>query len=568
MKQNRLTGFLYGLTALLLAALSAGPTLLAAPQTMTVVARDGTRLATDVYLPEGAGPWPAILIRTPYNKAAAAGIGADGARRGYAVVVQDCRGRFASTGENLPFHRDHEDGPDTLRWLLKQPWCNGRVGTWGGSAVAITQLLMVGRDAPQPLCQHLTVGEPNLYAGMFPGGVFKKAMIEDWLRLAQWGTNALAAWEAHPTYDAYWQERDVSPRYPRANTAAVHLGGWYDIFAQGTINSFAGYQTRGGPAARGRQKLVMGPWTHGVLQNKAGDLTFPEHAKRPPGDVHDPWKWFDFHLKGASNGFDRLPAVTYYVMGDVSDPAAPGNQWRTAAQWPPVPTRDTPWYLHADRRLAPEKPAASRAALSYLYDPANPVPTLGGYQLTIPAGPKDQRPIEGRPDVLVFTSAPLAEPLEVTGRVRARLWISSDAPDTDFFVRLCDVYPDGRSINVCEGQLRARFREGFNREVPLRPGRVYPLDVDLWSTSIVFNRGHCLRVHVTSSSAPGSDPNPNTGDPFRARDYHRTARNVVYLDALRPSHVLLPVAAQPVSHAGRAAATPERPTAQRAGPAE
>lgn len=510
-------------------------------QTVHVPMRDGVKLATDVYLPEGPGPWPTILVRTPYNKAPLEGIGTEGNRRGYAVVIQDCRGRFASEGENLPFHRDHEDGPDTMRWLLAQPWCNGKVGTWGGSAVAITQLLMVGRDAPQPLCQHLTVGEPNLYAGMYPGGVFKKAMVEDWLRLAQWGTNALAAWVAHPAYDAYWRERDVTPRYARVNAAAVHLGGWYDIFAQGTLNSFVGYQTLGGPGARGRQKLLMGPWTHGVLQNKAGDLTFPENAKRPPGDVHDPWKWFDFHLKGQPNGFEHLPTVTYYVMGDVSDPRAPGNVWRTADQWPPLPIRPTPWYLHADRQLTPQPPTARAAAVSYLYDPANPVPTQGGPQLTIPAGGKDQRPIESRPDVLVFTSEPLTEPLEVTGPVRARLWISSDAPDTDFFVRLCDVYPDGRSINLCEGQLRARFRKGFDRESPLRPGRVYALDVDLWSTSIIFNRGHRLRVHVTSSSAPGYDPNPNTGDAFRARDYHRVARNVVYLDARRPSHVMLPV---------------------------
>lgn len=510
-------------------------------QTVHVPMRDGVKLATDVYLPQGPGPWPTILIRTPYNKAPLESIGADGNRRGYAVVIQDCRGRFASEGENLPFHRDHEDGPDTMRWLLAQPWCDGKVGTWGGSAVAITQLLMVGRDAPQPLCQHLTVGEPNLYAGMYPGGVFKQAMVEDWLRLAQWGTNALAAWVAHPAYDAYWRERDVTPRYGRVKTAAVHLGGWYDIFAQGTLNSFVGYQTQGSSGARGRQRLVMGPWTHGVLQNKAGDLTFPENARHPPGDVHDPWKWFDYHLKGRSNGFERLPAVTYYVMGDVSDPRAPGNDWRTADQWPPLPARPTPWYLHADHQLTPQPPSARAAALSYLYDPANPVPTLGGPQLTLPAGGKDQRPIESRPDVLVFTSEPLAEPMEVTGPVRARLWISSDAPDTDFFVRLCDVYPDGRSINVCEGQLRARFREGFNHESRLRPGRVYALDVDLWSTSIIFNRGHRLRVHVTSSSAPGYDPNPNTGDAFRARDYHRVARNVVYLDARRPSHVLLPV---------------------------
>ncbi len=513
----------------------------AARQTVAVPMRDGVQLATDVYLPDGAGPWPVILVRTPYNKDLLRGIGEEAARRGYALVAQDCRGRFASEGENLPFHRDHEDGPDTMRWLLAQPWCNGRVGTWGGSAVAITQLLMVGRYGPQPRCQHLTVGEPNLYAGMYPGGVFKKAMIEDWLRMAQWGADALATWVAHPAYDAYWTERDVTPRYARVNTAAVHLGGWYDIFAQGTLNSFVGYHTRGGPAARGRQKLVMGPWTHAVLQNKAGDLTFPDNARHPPGDAHDPWKWFDFHLKGEPNGFDRLPAVTYYVMGDVSDPRAPGNVWRTADHWPPVTTRATAWYFHADRRLAPEPPAVRAAALSYRYDPADPVPTLGGPQLTLPAGGKDQRPIESRPDVLVFTSEPLAAPLEVTGPVRARLWIGSDAPDTDFFVRLCDVYPDGRSINLCEGQLRARFREGFDRERPLRPGRVYALDVDLWSTSVIFNRGHRLRVHVTSSSAPGYDPNPNTGDAFRARDYQRVARNVLYLDRRRPSHILLPV---------------------------
>lgn len=510
-------------------------------QTELVSMRDGVRLATDVYLPDGVGPWPVVLARTPYNKAMGAGIGADGVKRGYVIVVQDCRGRFASEGENLPFHLDHQDGPDTMKWLLAQPWCNGKVGTWGGSAGAITQLLLVGRDAPQPVCQHLTVGAPNLYAGMYPGGVFKKAMIEDWIRGTKFATNALAAWEAHPRYDAYWQTRDIGPVGDRINTAAVHLGGWYDIFAQGTIDSFVAYQEHGSPGARGKQKLVMGPWTHGVLQNKAGELTFPDNAKRPPGDVHDAWRWFDYQLKGADNGFASLPPVTYYVMGALSEPQAPGNTWRTAAAWPAVPTRDTPWYLQPDRTLSLAHPGAARP-LSYLYDANDPVPSRGGLQLTIPAGGMDQRPIESRPDVLVFTSAPLTEPLEVTGRVRLKLWIASDAPDTDFVARLCDVYPDGRSINICEGQLRARFREGFDHEVFLRPGQVYPLVVDLWSTSMIFNRGHCLRVHVTSSSAPGYDPNPNTGDPFRARDYRRVARNVVYLDHEHPSHLLLPVA--------------------------
>ena len=515
----------------------------AEPRKLTemVVMRDGVKLATDVYLPEGAGPFPTVLIRTPYNKAAGAGIGADGAKRGYAIVAQDCRGRFASEGENLPFHLDQRDGPDTMKWLLAQPWCNGKVGMWGGSAVGITQLMLVGRDGPQPACEHITVGEPNLYAGMYPGGVFKKAMIEDWLRLAQWGTNALAAWVAHPNYDDYWRERDTTPRYPKVNTIAVHLGGWYDIFCQGTIDSFVGYQTRGGPAARGKQKLVMGPWTHGVLQNKAGELTFPENAKHPPGDVQDAWKFYDSCLKGVDNGFGKLPAVTYYVMGDVSDPQAPGNVWRTASQWPPVPTRAAGWYLHRDHALSESRPGEA-LPLTYTYDPTKPVPTIGGPQLTIPAGGLDQRKIESRPDVLVFTSAPLAGPLEVTGHVRAKLWVSSDAPDTDFFAKLCDVYPDGRSINVCEGQLRARFRKSFSKPEPLKPGQVYPLEIDLASTSIIFNRGHCLRLHVTSSSAPGYDPNPNTGDAFRARDYRRAARNVVFVDARHPSQIVLPVA--------------------------
>lgn len=290
---------------------------------------------------------------------------------------------------------------------------------------------------------------------------------------------------------------------------------------------------------RGRQKLIMGPWTHGVLQAKAGELTFPE-AKNPPGETEDPWRWFDHCLKGLDNGADRDPAVRYYVVGDVSDPQAPGNQWRTAEAWPPFAVRPTPYYLHGDRTLSARRPDEAEP-LAYLSDPANPVPTIGGIQLTLPAGPMDQRAIEGREDVLVFSSEPLEGPLEVTGRVRAKLWVTSDGPDTDFFVRLCDVYPDGRSFNLCEGMVRARARNGADRERWLKPGRLAPLEVDVWSTSVIFNRGHRLRVHVTSSSAPGFDPNPNTGAPFRQGTETRIARNRVYVDAAHPSHLLLPV---------------------------
>lgn len=505
----------------------------------TVLTRDGQPLATDVYLPAGDGPFPTVLLRTPYNKEGATGFARDGASRGYAVVAQDTRGRFASGGENLPFHRDVVDGEDTIRWLSRQPWCNQRIGTWGGSAGAITQFQLV-RSGVRPLAaQFLIVGAPDLHQVVYTGGVFRKSLIEDWLAATKFATNALSIWEQHPTVDDYWRQRDASQAYRGIEAAAVHLGGWWDIFAQPTIDGFVGYQNQGAKNVRNRQRLIMGPWTHGVLQGKAGEIEFP-NAKNPPGDVEDPWRWFDRWLRDHDNGVEADPAVTYYVIGDVTDPSAPGNVWRNATTWPPFRVSPIPIFLHSDHRLSTQRPD-HQEPLTYTYDPAAPVPTLGGIQLTIPAGPMDQRAIENRADVLVFSTEPLAEPLEVTGRIHARLWIASDAPDTDFFVRLCDVYPDGRSINLCEGMLRTRFRKGFHQEVFLAAGRPTPIEVDLWSTSVVFNRGHRMRVHVTSSSSPGFDPNPNTGSAFRATPDIRKAVQSLFVDSNHPSHLLLPV---------------------------
>ncbi len=507
------------------------------------MSRDGIQLATDLYLPpgDGKGPFPVVLARTPYNKAAAASLGRDGTRRGFAVVVQDTRGRFESTGENLPFHRDGPDGADTLQWIRRQPWSNGRIGTWGGSAGAITQFQLASLGDPPVDAQFLVVGAPNLYDVVYTGGVFRKALVEDWIRGTRFATNALPIWVDHPIYDDYWKSRDATQHFTRTRAAAVHIGGWWDIFAQATLDGFVGYQTRGAPGARGRQKLIMGPWTHGVLSEKAGQLAFP-NAKNPPGDTEDAWRWFEHTLRDADNGADVDPAVRYYVLGDVSDPAAPGNAWRSADTWPPFPVQPTSFFLRADNSLSQSPPARGEAgSLAYTYQPTNPVPTLGGVQLTIPAGPMDQRPVEARDDVLVFSSAVVDEPIEVTGRVRARLWITSDAPDTDFFVRLCDVYPDGRSFNLCEGMLRARFRAGVHRERFLRPDQPAQLEIDLWSTSVVFNRGHRIRVHVTSSSNPGYDPNPNTATPFRTGTESRAAINRILMDARHPSELLLPV---------------------------
>ena len=514
-----------------------------AKQTVMVAMNDGIKLATDVFLPPGAGPFPVVLMRTPYDKNGGAGIGQDGARRGYAVVCQDTRGRFASEGEGLPFVGDGwgklKDGYDTLEWIAKQSWCNGNIGTWGGSAVGITQIGMAGSGTTHLTCQHITVAPTSLYNCVYPGGVFKKALIEDWLRATNHSPNSLRFWSAHPVFDDFWRDYDLAANWGKVTAPAVHIGGWYDIFTQGTLDSFVGYQTKAAAKARGRSKLIIGPWTHGVFQNKAGELTFP-NGSQPPGNVQDPWRWFDAEMRGVDNGMDKAPAVTYYVMGDTTDPKAPGNVWRTADTWPPVPSKPTRYFFTLDHGLTTAAPA-NRGEIGYSYDPKNPVPTVGGAQLTLPAGPMDQRKIETRPDLLLFTNEALAAPLEITGRVRVHLWASSDAADTDFIAKLCDVYPDGRSINICEGQLRARFREGFTKEKLMKPGEIYAFDIDLWSTSIIVNTGHRLRVQVTSSSSPGCDPNPNTGEPFRSSDRTQVARNTIYLDRAHPSHILVPV---------------------------
>lgn len=523
-----------------------GATNVVAPRTFFPAMRDGVELATDVFLPTNGSSFPVILARTPYHRTGVGSAANDAVRRGFAFVVQDVRGRYESKGENLPFDRDHLDGPDTLEWVLKQSWCNGHVGTWGGSAGAITQIQLASAGVRGLDAMHLVVGAPRQYHDLaYTGGVFRKSLVEDWIRATRFQSNALQRWVSHPLYDGYWKERDAGLTYRRVNTPAIHIGGYWDIFAQGTIDTFLGYQTKGGPKARGQQKLLMGPWTHGVLQEKAGSLKFPM-ANKPPGQVQDPWRWYAHWLKGETNHVEDLPAVTYYVVGDVSDTNAPGNVWRTASTWPPVPTTRTAWYFHLDHAFTSTAPTDSKSPpLEYAYDPTTPAPTVGGIQLTIPAGPMDQKDRESRADVLVFSSDVLKEPVEVTGQVTARLYVSSDAPDTDFFVTLCDVYPDGRSFNLCEGRLRARFRDGFDREHRLQKGKIYRLDLDLWATSVIFNRGHRIRADVSSSSAPGFDPNPNTGEPFRSSSKTQIAHNQIFMDSAHPSCVFLPVASAP-----------------------
>lgn len=510
--------------------------------------RDGVKLATDVYLPPGQGPFPTIIARTPYNKDFAKGVAPQFTSRGYAFVAQDSRGRFQSQGRNLAYEFDgwadgKQDGYDTVEWAADQKWCDGKIGSWGGSALGIAQYLMAGSSPPHLLAQHVVVAAPSFYRDIiYRGGVFKKNLIEEWLKAQKYEDAQLTTWLDHPIEDGYWLERDLSTRWRKANAAAVHVGGWYDIFTQGTIDAFVGYQTRGGPRARGNQRLIMGPWSHAVGQRKVGDITFPENASAPPNAFGDQWAWYDYWLKGKENGVDKESAVAYYVMGDTTDPKAPGNVWRFASSWPP-PSTATPLYLLEDRSLSTGPPQSDKEIppIGYEYDPKNPVATVGGNHLTLPSGPKDQAEVEKRGDVLVFTSPELADPVEVTGRVKVKLWISSNAPDTDFTAKLCDVYPDGRSLNICDGILRASLRKTLRHAEPLARGEIYHIEIDLGSTSFVFNKGHGIRLQVSSSSYPAYKPNYNNHPEADVDEGPRVARNLVYVDPKHPSQIVLPV---------------------------
>ncbi len=514
-------------------------TALAASQTYMVPMRDGVNLATDVHLPKDEGPWPVLLTRTPYNKDGAAGMARGFTSKGYVLVAQDMRGRFASEGEDwLVFSHggwgEHQDGYDTVEWIAKQEWCNGKVGTMGSSAGGIVQNMMAPSRPPHLVCQWVHVACSSMYhQAMYQGGAFRKRMIEGWLEQNKLSPQNLKTVRAHPEYDERWKNLDPERAASRVNAPGMFVGGWYDIFGQGTINSFVTIQNQGDKGARGKCKLVMGPWAHGIFT----DLVYP-NSNSPPAVGH--WKWFDAWLKKEGRGAEKIPTVCYYVMGDPTDPNAPGNVWRMAETWP-IPANVTPFYFHEDGSLFKKLPTAKEASRTYKYDPKNPVPTVGGANLLLPKGPKNQREVESRPDVFLFTTEPLPEPLEVTGRIKVILWASSSAPDTDFTAKLTDVYPDGRSMLVLDGILRARFRNGFEKSELMKPGTPYKFEIDLWSTSIIFNRGHRIRIAISSSNSPRFAPNPNTGEHSGHDTKTAVAKNTIYLDSTRPSHILLPL---------------------------
>lgn len=568
-----------------------------APATM----RDGVVLRANVFRPDdgSAGRYPVLLMRLPYGKDLPLGSSllnpALAARRGYIVVVQDVRGTFTSDGVFDPMRNEENDGADSVAWAAGLPGADGRVGMFGGSYMGFTQWA-AAREAPTALkamAPMITWADPN--EGVFSrNGVFELGLEGSWLMqrgidelarryrgnlaelgrafasmaheydhlvssgyaevpLREFGPLARLGLERPATEglarreDLSFQEpARVTPAYSVTQIPMLHIGGWYDIFLNGTIGNFNAMRTQG----VANQYLVIGPWSHTSLGSIVGDLDFGFAAGVALIDLQVDLvslhlQFFDYFLKGAVNGFAQWPTVKYFMMG--------ANVWRSSDVWPPAEMRLEQWYLHSgghantaagDGLLSREAPAAEPAD-SYMYDPERPTPTIGGATLMHPSfrsGALDQLPVEARDDVLVFTSAPCEKPFSLAGPVSVTLYVATDGPDTDFVARLVDVYPDGRAMTLTDGVTRLRYRDGVVTPAgPVEPGRVYEITIDLWATAVTFLLGHRVRLDVTSSNFPRWERNPNTGeDPAQATAW-RAARQMVLHDAEHQSRVTLPV---------------------------
>ncbi|MEU1956693.1 CocE/NonD family hydrolase [Nocardia rhamnosiphila] len=545
--------------------------------------RDGTVLRADVYRPTGDGSWPVLLARHPYGKDATLVLAALEpvrlARRGFIVVVQDTRGRFASEGAWEPWTFEADDGYDTVRWAASLPGSNGSVGMFGMSYFGNTQWMAALAKPPElkAIAPAFTWSEPH--DGLFSrGGAVELGITVFWSLLQGLDTvqrrhaddsvamgTALGAlihdmdtaaingyWELpadrHPAFvrhgvqelgyeraqrDPEWTAScRVAGRHATVELPSLHRGGWYDIFSQGTLDSFMAMRAAGRPAT-----LIVGPWSHANYSGYIGDVNFGLAAGADllgfRGSFTDHQaQWFSRWLahdaapNDAVSPLPELPPVLLFVMGR--------NEWREEQEWPLARAVDTDLYLRADRRLSFEAPGTAEGSETYTYDPADPVPTTGGAILMTEdfrPGPVDQARVEARPDVLVFTSDPMSEDTEVTGRVRAFIHAMTDAPTTDWVVRLCDVDTNGVSWNVVDGIVRATAEAGdFTEQL-----------VDLWSTSYVFRAGHRIRIHVTSSSFPRWDRNLNIAETAEHDSDSRRARQEVAYDAARPSRIVLPI---------------------------
>jgi uncharacterized protein len=564
--------------------------------------RDGTTLMSDVYRPTESGKYPVLLTRLPYGKDFRPDPGyfdpIRAALAGYVVVVQDVRGRYRSEGEFEPFVGEFEDGYDTVEWAAKLPGSDGSVGMYGLSYFGKTQWQAAVMRPPslRSMVPGLTWGN-HLGGVQMRGGARELGLMQSWAQtaltldllirkysgdrerigerlpaliqtiddlLAGGGHDVLPLAdlpnpdELVPFVEAslgrgveheHWEYLNIEGKYDSVGAPTFHVGGWYDCFIGETLRQYGAMKERSGEAGLGLPHLLVGPWTHGDFGSTLGELDFGIGSSGMfldySGDLTDAHlRWFDATLKGDEAALRDVPPVRVFVMGE--------NRWRGYEDWPPPGSRAEMWHLRTGGSLRRERGGPGEEPARYVYDPRDPAPTLGGPILMAAihgSGPRDQRPLEDRPDVLLYSSEVLEDTLTVLGSVYVTLFAASSAPDTDFVARLVDVYPDGRAICVADGILRASARESYPapgeiRPVapsPIVPNEVYEYVIDLWATGITFLPGHRMRVEITSSSHPRWERNLNTGESALESSRTEIARQTIFHDAGRPSRITLSV---------------------------
>lgn len=513
--------------------------------------RDGLKLSAWLYFPPGPGPWPVLFeqryadLRGEGTRKAAARL----ASAGYVVAMVNYRGTYLSEGRWQGYRAlgwgTLKDGYDTCEWLGTQTWSTGKVGTFGSSQAGYAQNFLAVTQPPHLAAQYMVdTGLSLFHEGYRIGGTTRPQRFRSLAQVCREPKDndlLLAEWLQHPTYDEYWQDEDCSLHFDRMNVPCFTIGSWYDFMNQGSVASFQGRQHQGGAGSRGRQQLVIGPWLHGRLNkgSQNGQLTYPHHAAWP--EHEHMIRWFDRWLKGQQNGVDAEPPVRWFVMGAVGEPDAPGNVWREAPDFPPASTT-LPLCLHENGLLSQQSPNSETSSTSWISDPLKPCQIPG----TAFPGAADARDFEKQADVRTFTTDVLTEPVEWTGRIKAELWLSSTAPDTDVIVRVSDVYPDGRSILLVDYPWRVRYRDGLDKEILMKPGEIVPVRFDVGWVSQIFNRGHRIRVTIASTGAPLYEPNPQNGKPFTLDMPHdaTSATNTLYHNRTHSSRILAPVVLQ------------------------
>lgn len=528
---------------------------------------DGIDLLANVYHPQTDQPRPTILVRIPFTKTFKNDLGANAiasfwASRGYTVVIQGTRGRYKSGGIYYPMRHEREDGIETLRWLAQQPWFDGRLGMWGGSIFGYTQWVLADQKDPGPTALAIQIASTDFHGMFYPGGAFSLESALFWsvrsrgtedqdpsFEALQRGFDGFPLikaddravgdigffndWASHREVDAYWKAIDGENRARDLRAPVLLMAGWSDPFLPTQLRDYVTIQRSADKRIAEESRLIIGPWTH------ADPIVFPDGSTA--GDYRaaslaPTIPWFDHQLLGRPLAPSLGAPIRLYVMGE--------NVWRDEQEWPLARAKNTAFYLHSegransrhgDGRLSQALPTANEASDAYVYEPTLPVPTRGGAMLGPRAGIQLQDDVEDRPDVLVYSTEPLAHDTEVTGPVNAVLYVETSAPNTDFTIKLVDVHPNGKAYNVSDGILR--------RDYPVRapPAAPHEIQIELWPTSMLFKQGHRIRIEVSSSNYPRYDRNPNTGEAIPTEILPLAARQRVHHSVTTPSRIVLPL---------------------------